>query len=67
MSYECNVDQGGLMRCCLQTIHEHAIDPDSRYPEEGETLDCKWCTKLGDQVGQMIFRDGAWHWAGAVG
>lgn len=52
------VDTGGLMRCCIETIHNHmAVREDN--PQEGEILDCEH-EEPGNQ--QIIFSDGAWRW-----
>lgn len=43
---------GGLLRCCILSIHEHEYQG-----VEGSVLQCKYCTG-----GSMIFHDGAWEW-----
>ena len=46
---------GGLMRCCIDTIH--AKSPE--YPQEGDFLDCDWCSD------SVQWKNGAWEWIGA--
>lgn len=53
------VNQGGLMRCCLETIHQFAIEDAEREVEEGHILDCKY-EKPGN--GRIILNNGAWRW-----
>ncbi len=52
------VRQGGLMRCCLQSLDD-AMVAASAQPKEGDTARCAYCD---DEYG-MVFRDGAWQWA----
>ena len=48
------IRQGGLMRCCIQTIVD--FDTDGMVPEENTSMGCKWCDS------SVIYRDGAWEW-----
>ena len=52
------VQQGGLMRCCLQSLHE-VMTKATVPPQEGDRVRCLYCT---DEAG-MIFVDGVWAWA----
>lgn len=51
-----NVHIGGLMRCCIESLHQ---DPLYGKGKEGDKVECKWC-KDG-----IVFRDGAWRWVGS--
>lgn len=53
------VNQGGLMRCCLETIHQFAMEDVEREVEEGHILDCKY-EKPGNK--RIILQNGAWRW-----
>jgi hypothetical protein len=46
---------GGLMQCCTKTIEGTIFD---EQPQEGDTLDCRWCAAT------MVYRGGAWCWVG---
>jgi hypothetical protein len=59
MMVEYHVLSGGLMRCCLETLHE-AMKVAEVMPKEGDRLHCKYC-KPGD-TGGMIFKSGFWQW-----
>ncbi len=37
---DCCVDQGGLMRCCLETLN----DKREQKVKYGEVIPCKYCT-----------------------
>lgn len=50
--------QGGLMRCCIQTLVEYQEQKDTPSGE-GETLDCRF-EKEGNK--NMVFMGGAWKW-----
>lgn len=54
MSQESKIRQGGLMRCCIETITIY-----QGSDEEGKVIDCAY-EKLGNQ--QLRYRDGAWEW-----
>lgn len=43
--------QGGLMRCCLDTLSRYSGPTD-----EGIIVKCEYCGET------MIVRDQAWHW-----
>lgn len=55
------VRTGGLMRCCLASLHE-AMEAATEPPKEGDRLPCKYHDEPDDV---MVFRDGAWEWVGA--
>lgn len=44
---------GGLMRCCLATIHEYAGDD-----SVGTEVKCKWCP------GFIVSTERGWEWEG---
>ena len=50
------IKQGGLYRCCLETLNEDSLSR-TELPKEGETLKCKWSEQW------MRYRDGYWEWA----
>jgi hypothetical protein len=51
-----SIRQGGLMRCCIQTLNEERT-PDKPPATEGDILQCTWCKAL------MRFTREAWEWA----
>lgn len=54
-----NVDQvneGGLMRCCTETLGGLYPDGPARVATEGQILPCRWCRE------SMVFTAGAWNW-----
>lgn len=53
------VNQGGLMRCCLQTLDEHMAGV-TLEPEQGETLSCRFHEEQPND--EMIFDGGVWRW-----
>lgn len=53
------VNQGGLMRCCLETIYQFAMEDVEREVEERHVLDCKY-EEPGNK--RIIFQNGAWRW-----
>jgi hypothetical protein len=59
---EIRVREGGLMRCCIESIR---LDTESRTtpPKEGEILVCRIHQAEPDD--SMVFRAGAWEWAKA--
>ncbi len=48
------VRQGGLMRCCIQSVAERGDAVD----HEGEVMHCTYCKAA------IVFRSGAWEWSG---
>ncbi len=46
-----NVKQGGLLRCCLNTLDSY-----HGYEAEGTTKLCNFCPT------RMMVKDGAWVW-----
>ena len=55
-----SVRQGGLMRCCLQSLDDamkKRLDNGDGRPAEGDRAKCDY------HESWMIFRDGAWEWA----
>lgn len=46
------VDHGGLMRCCLETLHSKL----GRDVLNGDILPCNHCNE------SMILVDGVWRW-----
>lgn len=52
---EHRVRTGGLMRCCIETVVQHAQL--GTPPKEGDTLTCRSCQE------PLRYRDGAWEWA----
>lgn len=51
---------GGLMRCCVDTLHEFAANAaEDRVVAEGDTLYCRHEPGASPRI---IFRDGAWEW-----
>jgi hypothetical protein len=50
------IDQGGLMRCCLETIYE--LDPEKDWPNK-IVIDCKH-EKPGNKSIRLV--DGVWQW-----
>lgn len=53
---ETRIEQGGLMRCCIQTIAE--LGPNTDYPD-GTIIDCKY-EKAGNK--SLMFLSGVWRW-----
>lgn len=57
---EMKVRQGGLLRCCLQTLAEH-LDEITEVPPVGTILDCKF--EMDKNNGNLILAsDGVWEW-----
>jgi hypothetical protein len=57
-----DVEHGGLMRCCLASIHEY-MAAQTEAPKEGDKVKCRYCFREGeDGSGCMIFKDSAWRW-----
>lgn len=54
------VHQGGLMRCCLETISDMYPDGPARKAGQGQKLSCKYAQDDPDH--QMVFTDGGWRW-----
>jgi len=52
------VNPGGLMRCCLASLNDH-INHVQEQPKNFELFVCPHCTN------RMIYKNGAWEWAGA--
>lgn len=54
-----SVREGGLMRCCEETIAEYVMDHATTPIENGLVLDCKY-----EQFAkkQIILLDAAWQW-----
>lgn len=52
------VHHGGLMRCCLASLHE-IMEKRADAPTDGEALACQYCGN------GMVFRNGAFEWSGA--
>ena len=50
------IRQGGLYRCCLETLAGLPVD---REDTEGELLNCRFCAE------PMVFKGGGWEWARA--
>ena len=50
------INQGGLMRCCIDTIQRLPLDKDF---EDGYILNCMY---EGDDNRQMILDEGVWRW-----
>ncbi len=48
------IRSGGLMRCCIATLAEHAGEALSEA--EGTVIPCNYCSS------SMRVRDGAWEW-----
>ena len=46
------INQGGLIRCCIQTIREDT----GAVAHEGERLSCKQCGN------RMVVKKGLWYW-----
>lgn len=46
--------QGGLMRCCIQTLTDMAKEGGDHV--EGESHKCRWCET------RMILAEGVWKW-----
>ena len=53
MATDYGVYQGGLMRCCINTLAQTKMDD---APKEGDTVDCQYCTS------SMIYRGDGWRW-----
>jgi hypothetical protein len=51
------VRSGGLMRCCLSALDELQATS-AETPKEGDKVRCICCSH------SMLYRDGAWEWAG---
>lgn len=54
-----NINQGGLMRCCIQSIVNDADKAPLEANIEGEILQCDY-TDSPDH--RMIYEKGAWRW-----
>ena len=54
------IRQGGLMRCCLETVGDLYPDGPARIAAEGQKLQCGYAQD--NPLHRMIFRDGAWEW-----
>ena len=54
-----NILQGGLMRCCIQTIVNDADKAPLEPNVEGEILQCEYTS---DESHQMLYKEGAWRW-----
>jgi hypothetical protein len=50
------VRQGGLMRCCIQTL----IEDMERDVQVGDTIDCKYETSCDEQM--IVAEDGVIEW-----
>ena len=53
------VRQGGLMRCCLQSLDDDmvkVVKGTSPTPVEGDKTKCRYCN------GDMRFNKAAWEW-----
>lgn len=57
MKYAGPIRQGGLFRCCIETVYEHEFDAE---PKEGDVLPCRYGCQ--DDRPTVIFRNGAWEW-----
>lgn len=51
--------QGGLMRCCIQTLYQQS-DKGMLPTSFGGQQECLWC-----QNGMLLTQEGIWEWAGA--
>lgn len=43
----------GLMRCCIETIHDRAKGD---LPTDNEVIDCKYCSE------SIIYKEDHWTW-----
>jgi hypothetical protein len=54
------IRHGGLMRCCLMSIHNRvssAYDGEGYDLRVGDRVSCEWCSS-----GAVIAPDGVWEW-----
>lgn len=51
MSRNLNLNHGGVMRCCVETLNTTDGPED-----EGTVLPCKWCKS------SLIVKGGVWRW-----
>ncbi len=58
---ELRIFQGGLMRCCIQSLYEeHDAHILTTFHGKGKETKCKWC-----ENGMVKNEQGIWEWAGA--
>lgn len=58
---ELRIFQGGLMRCCIQSLYEeHDAHILNTFNGKGEETKCKWCGN-----GMRKNAQGVWEWEGA--
>lgn len=48
--------QGGLLRCCIQTLTNNAKSGILDDASEGDELPCSWCSST------MVLVEGVWRW-----
>jgi hypothetical protein len=48
-----SIKQGGLMRCCIQTLMETELEA---KPKDGDTIRCSFCGEA------MTMHKGFWQW-----
>lgn len=53
------VNQGGLMRCCLESLGLYLKEHEEEDIPEGTVVHCRWCN---DEHG-MILENNVWRWA----
>jgi len=53
------IDQGGLMRCELETITDYIAAHAQEEVKDGLVLDCKYC---GRGTQNIILIEGVWRW-----
>lgn len=53
---ETRVNQGGLMRCCLQSLGTFVDEKKDQEAAEGEVHRCSYCKS------PMVLENGVWRW-----